>query len=237
MPRIFWLSTIMILAVTLAGCGDNGDEPAATGQDEAPEVQAGDAVDPSETEPGAELPAANGEMPAEDNEADMPQDDLEAGPEAETDAGEGLVMDEEDEADTLSNSALDTLEEGGALPGEPTRSDIDAILEETERRFEEAQRQIEQQYQELDQSPPTLEPMEDDALPESSLAPMTEEDGASSSAIEREAERSGELSQSDVDAWLEESERRFEEARRQLDEQFEEAGRSEPGSELTPTED
>ena len=237
MPRIFWLSTIMILAVTLAGCGDNGDEPAATGQDEAPGVQAGDAVDPSETEPGAELPAANGEMPAEDNEADMPQDDLEAGPEAETDAGEGLVMDEEDEADTLSNSALDTLEEGGALPGEPTRSDIDAILEETERRFEEAQRQIEQQYQELDQSPPTLEPMEDDALPESSLAPMTEEDGASSSAIEREAERSGELSQSDVDAWLEESERRFEEARRQLDEQFEEAGRSEPGSELTPTED
>lgn len=237
MPRIFWLSTIMILAVTLAGCGDNGDEPAATGQDEAPEVQAGDAVDPSETEPGAELPAANGKMPAEDNDADMPQDDLEAGPEAETDAGEGLVMDEEDEADTLSDSALDTLEEGGALPGEPTRSDIDAILEETERRFEEAQRQIEQQYQELDQSPPTLEPMEDDALPGSSLAPMTEEDGASSSAIEREAERSGELSQSDVDAWLEESERRFEEARRQLDEQFEEAGRSEPGSELTPTED
>ena len=237
MPRIFWLSTIMILAVTLAGCGDNGDEPTATGQDEAPEVQAGDAVDPSETEPGAELPAANGEMPVEDNEAGMPQDDLESGPEAETGTGDGLVMDEEDEADTLSDSALDTLEEGGALPGEPTRSDIDAILEETERRFEEAQRQIEQQYQELDQTPTTLEPMEDDAIPDSSLTPMTEEDGAPSSAIEREAERSGELSQSDVDAWLEESERRFEEARRQLDEQFEEAGRSEPGSELTPDED
>lgn len=167
----------------------------------------------------------------------MPQDDLESGPEAETGTGDGLVMDEEDEADTLSDSALDTLEEGGALPGEPTRSDIDAILEETERRFEEAQRQIEQQYQELDQTPTTLEPMEDDAIPESSLAPMTEEDGEPSSAIEREAERSGELSQSDVDAWLEESERRFEEARRQLDEQFEEAGRSEPGSELTPDED
>lgn len=235
MPRIFWLSTIMILAVTLAGCGDNGDEPAATGQDEVPEVQAEDAVDTSETEPGAELPAANGEMSVEDNDAGMPQDDLESGPEAETGAGEGLVMDEEDEADTLSDSALDTLEEGGALPGEPTRSDIDAILEETERRFEEAQRQIEQQYQELDQTPPSLEPMEDDAIPESSLAPMTEEDDEPSSAIEREAERSGELSQSDVDAWLEESERRFEEARRQLDEQFEEAGRSEPGSELTPS--
>ena len=236
MPRILWLSTIMILAVTLAGCGDNGDEPAAIGQDEAPEVQAEDAVDTSEAEPGAELPAANGGMPVEDNDAGIPQDDLEPGPETETDAGEGLVMDEEDEADTLSESPLDALEEGGALPGEPTRSDIDAILEETERRFEEAQRQIEQQYQELDQTPPSLEPMGDDAIPESSLTPMT--DGSErSSAIEREAERSGELSQSDVDAWLEESERRFEEARRQLDEQFEEAGRSEPGSELTPAED
>ena len=236
MPRIFWLSTIMILAVTLAGCGDSGDEPAATEQDEAPAVQAEEAVDTSEAEPGAELPAANGEVPVEEGDTALPQDEQESGPEAETGAGEGLVMDEEDEVDTLSESPLEALEEGGALPGEPTRSDIDAILEETERRFEEAQRQIEQQYQELDQSPTTLEPMEDDAIPESSLTPMTE-DVERSSAIEREAERSGELTQSDVDAWLEESERRFEEARRQLDEQFEEAGRSEPGSELTPAED
>lgn len=234
MPRIFWLSTIMVLAVTLSGCGDSGDEPTAPAQDDAPAAQTEGVTDTSETEPGADEPAANGEMPAEENDAVMPQDDLE--PESEAGAGEGLVMDEEDEADTLGESPLDALEEGGALPGEPTRSDIDAILEETERRFEEAQRQIEQQYQELDKTPPSLEPMEGDAVPESSLAPMPG-DVEPSSAIEREAERSGELSQSDVDAWLEESERRFEEARRQLDEQFEEAGRSEPGSELSPDED
>ena len=73
--------------------------------------------------------------------------------------------------------------------------------------------------------------------PKPEALPQAPSAGEIERALEREAERSGELSQSDVDAWLEESERRFEEARRQLDEQFEEAGRSEPGSELTPDED
>ncbi|WP_444677141.1 hypothetical protein [Halomonas sp. E19] len=135
-----------------------------------------------------------------------------------------------DDAGTLGGSPEATLDNGGALPGEPTRSDIDAVLEETERRFEQAQREIDEQYEEVEQEGTALEPMEESTDFRSTLEPMQIGDPGTTSAIDEEAERRGEVTQSDIDALLEETERRFEEAQRQLDEQFEEAERREPRS-------
>ena len=222
MSRTLWFSAAVALTFALAGCGENGEESGTPNQADEPTAQtAGEGVENATDEVATSSPVASEEAPpADEAPATLPQEETETG------SSEALINGEAED-ETLGESPVDTLEEGGALPGEPTRSDIEAILEDTERRFEEAQRQIDQQFEELDQSPPELEPMERDAAPGSSIDPMTEEEVESSSAIEREAERSGELSQSDVDAWLEETERRFEEARRQLDEQFEEVERSE----------
>lgn len=225
MAKTPWISAAvaLTLALGLAGCGDNGEEADATPQPEEPVTEAEPDIEVTEDEPETPPPAAEEEVPTDDESLPaIPEEDaaeLEANGEIEADA------------ETLGESPVDTLEEGGALPGEPTRSDIDAIIEDTERRFEEAQRQIDQQFEEVEQSPPALEPAESDTDFSTRLAPMENGDDRTSSAIEREAERTGEVTQSDVDAWLEESERRFEEARRQLDEQFKEVERREPESE------
>lgn len=223
MSKIVWFSAAVALTLALAGCGESGEEGGTPEQVDEPAAQT-EEVESGADEVTTAPPAASDEAPpADEAPVTLPEEEVGAG-------SDEALTDDETESETLGESPVDALEEGGALPGEPTRSDIEAILEDTERRFEEAQRQIDQQFEELDQSPTELEPMESGAVPESSIDPMTQEEVERSSAVEREAERSGELSQSDVDAWLEESERRFEEARRQLDEQFEEVERSEPGS-------
>ncbi|RCV91922.1 hypothetical protein [Billgrantia montanilacus] len=216
----------LTLALGLTGCGDTEDEAGAPEVEEV-EVPAAEAPegtvpeddmppDPvamSEDEPDAPPTAAEEEAVPEEDDRMEPGDDIEA------------------DADTLGESPAAALDEGGALPGEPTRSDIDAILEDTERRFEEAQRRIDEQYEEVERDSPVLEPMDDPTEFRSTIEPMQDDIGDSPSAIDEEAERRGETTQSDIDAMLEETERRFEEARRQLDEQFEEAERSDPQSE------
>ncbi|WP_206022800.1 hypothetical protein [Billgrantia bachuensis] len=228
MAKTPWIpaAAALTLALMLAGCGDD-DEPTAPSQGDEPAAETAPASEPSEDEPSTPPPAEEQEesaesesVPAESENAVSPEEN------EEVDA----------DSETLGESPADALEEGGALPGEPTRSDVDAIIEDTERRFEEAQRQIDQQFEEVERSNPALEPMEGGSDSEPTLEPMEEEQGGVSSTIEREAERTGEVTQSDVDAWLEETERRFEEAQRELDEQFKEAERSEPGRDLPKIE-
>ncbi|MCE8024477.1 MULTISPECIES: hypothetical protein [Halomonadaceae] len=225
MAKTPWIpaAVALTLALGLAGCGDNGEEADATPQPEEPATEAEPDIEMTEDEPETPPPAAEEEVPTDDESLPaIPEEDA-----AELEANGELEAD----AETLGESPVDTLEEGGALPGEPTRSDIDAIIEDTERRFEEAQRQIDQQFEEVEQSPPALEPMESDEDYSTRLEPIGGGERDTTTEIDREAERTGEVTQSDIDAWLEETERRFEEAQRQLEAQFEEAERREPESE------
>ncbi|MCE8034379.1 MAG: hypothetical protein LPK20_07940 [Halomonas sp.] len=221
MAKTPWIpaALALTLALGLAGCGESDEEAAAPTEADAPVTEAEPGLEANDEEPTTPPPAA-------EEEADTADESLPGVPEEETTLEPGEEI--EADTDTLGESPVDTLEEGGALPGEPTRSDIDAILEDTERRFEEAQRQIDQQFEEVERDSPVLEPMEGGADFEPSLEPMEDGEAGTTSDIEREAERTGEVTQSDVDAWLEETERRFEEAQRQLDEQFREAEQSDP---------
>ncbi|WP_155833582.1 hypothetical protein [Halomonas sp. BC04] len=206
----------LTLALGVAGCGDTEDEAGA------PEVE--ETEIPAEEAPEDIMPDDTDALPE-----DAPVTEEEAVPEdaAPMEPGDEIEAD----VDTLGESPAATLDEGGALPGEPTSADIDAILEDTERRFEEAQRRIEEQYEEVERDSPVLEPMDDTTDFRSTFEPMQDDTGDTPSAIDEEAERRGETTQSDIDAMLEDTERRFEEARRQLDEQFEEAERRDPQSE------
>lgn len=215
----------LTLALGLAGCGDTEDEAGAPEVEET-EIPAGEAPEETMTDDPDALAEEESDAP--------PVMEEEAAPGAVPEEGGPLEPGDDIEADaeTLGESPAATLDEGGALPGEPTRSDIDAILEDTERRFEEAQRRIDEQYEEVERDSPVLEPMDDTTDFRSTIEPMQDDDtGGTPSAIDEEAERRGETTQSDIDAMLEETERRFEEARRQLDEQFEEAERRDPQSE------
>ena len=151
MAKTPWIpaAVALTLALGLAGCGDNGEEADATPQPEEPVTEAEPDIEVTEDEPETPPPAAEEEVPTEDESLPaIPEEDaaeLEANGEIEADA------------ETLGESPVDTLEEGGALPGEPTRSDIDAWLEETERRFEEAQRQLEAQFEEAERREPESE--------------------------------------------------------------------------------
>ncbi len=222
MAKTPWIpaAVALTLSLGLAGCGD-AEEPAEAPaqQDEAPATEPQVDIETEPSEPATPPPASEDAMP--------PAEGVQANgdPAQPPEAGAG------GETGTLGGSPDATLDEGGALPGEPTRSDIDAILEETERRFEQAQREIDEQYEEVEQEGTALEPMEESTDFRSTLEPMQIGDPGTTSAIDEEAERRGEVTQSDIDALLEETERRFEEAQRQLDEQFEEAERREPRGE------
>ncbi|RDB43888.1 hypothetical protein DU490_05620 [Halomonas sp. DQ26W] len=215
----------LTFALGLAACGDTEDEAGAPEVEET-EVLVGESPEDTMTDDPDT-------MPEDEPEAPSPATVEEGVPEAMAEEGGSMEPGDDIQADaaTLGESPAATLDEGGALPGEPTRSDIDAILEDTERRFEEAQRRIDEQFEEVGRDSPTLEPMDATTEFRSTLEPMQGEVGDTPSAIDEEAERRGETTQSDIDALLEDTERRFEEARRQLDEQFEEAERREPQSE------
>ena len=105
------------------------------------------------------------------------------------------------------------------MPGETTRSDVDDVIAETERRFEEAQRQLEQQFQEIEQQSPELTPMESDPI-----EPSWERD----SNLPESSSLEGELEARDVDALIEDTERQFEEAQQRLEEQFQALENEEP---------
>jgi len=189
-----WKPTLvaLLLALGLAGCG-NGDDP-------APEASSGVEESVEENvEQSAEAVPADAEAPAS------------AAP-----AGEPVEADAET---TLGASPEATLEGQGTLTGEATREDVDAIIEETEKRFEEAQQRINEQFEQAEQETSVPEPMEGDDF-ESSI-------DIDSSLGEDPLTGEG-AGESDIDAIIEEQERRFEEAQRELEQQFEEMEREVP---------
>ncbi|QTF91696.1 hypothetical protein [Halomonas sp. BM-2019] len=195
-----------LMALGLAGCG-NGDEadpaaeeppaePAAVEESAEPAEPLDDELSPEEQAGLVDDEADEAEAPA----AEVPDPDE--------------VPEEIPEADTLGESPATTLDEGAALPGETTADDIDAMLEETERRFEEAQRRIEEQFEEAEGEAAVPEPLEDDDAFDAGMDFDT--------GLEDEALDTGGPTSSEIDAIIEEQERRFEEAQRRLQEQFDE---------------
>ena len=248
-----WMPLVaaMALATGLAGCG-NGDEPAPAEVEETQEA----AAQPAEV---AESQQETDQPAAEPDEADVSDDQsssAEASEEGQASAADQAGGDLEEpgeldigtqgevdaEAETLGETPADTLEEGAALPGETTRSDVDAIIEETERRFQEASRRIDEQFESAEEAAPGVEPMESspalEPMETPELEPMESSDleseiGLDTSPGSEMAEGDampGESTRSDIDAILEQTEKRFEEASRQIDEQFEEAERQAPGA-------
>ncbi|WP_163558868.1 hypothetical protein [Halomonas sp. NO4] len=257
MVKTPWKPAVMalVLLLGLAGCGDDGEETA--GGESEPEATAAEAPADGESAPAEE--AVNGENepqtateeeeaaaepspdpaeapadaptgdPTTTTEGDAPPDDgaaQEAVPTGDMPEGEETI---DPDAETLGESPTETLEEGGALPGEPTSSDIEAIIEETERRFEEAQRRLDEQFEEVEGESPTLEAMDDESMDfETELEPSSDLPEAGDSELDEQASRAGEPTSRDIDAIIEEQERRFEEAQRELQQQFEEAERRDP---------
>ncbi|MEQ5801332.1 hypothetical protein [Halomonas sp. H10-9-1] len=220
MMTTFWKPTLLatLLVLGLAGCG-NGDESAGGGDasqsaEQVPEEQAAEEQAPAVAESddsSADGQAAEEAPPAEEGESETMSADAEVSA----------------DVDSLGESPEDALEEEGALPGEATREDVDAIIEETERRFEEAQQRIDEQFEQAEQETSVPEPMEGDDF-ESSIdidSSLGEDPLAGEGAGE-----------SDIDAIIEEQERRFEEAQRELEQQFEEIEREVPELEGFDTE-
>ena len=222
MAKRAWIpaAAALTLALGLAGCGDAEDDvgPTEAEQSEAPAVEAeqGEALDAEA--PDEAPPVADDPLPGE--EGPLADDDL--APEEEVAA----------DTETLGESPADTLDEGAALPGETTPDEIDAIIEEQERRFEEAQRRIDEQFEAVESDDPVFEPMDSTMDFDTRLEPIegdpAEVEREMPGTLDDEAALPGETTGSDIDALLEETERRFEEAQRRLEEQFEEAERRDP---------
>lgn len=214
-----WKPTLlgMLLALGLAGCG-NGDEPAS------------DAEAPQAAEESADASAPQGDA-AEERAGDAPvaASGSEETVPADQDGSESAPVDAEvsADADTLGESPEATLEGEAALPGEATREDVDAIIEENERRFQEAQQRIDEQFEQAEQQTVAPEPMEGDDADSGIDLDSTLGGGSLS---EEEA------TDSDIDAIIEEQERRFEEAQRELEQQFEDIEREVPEFEGLDTE-
>lgn len=185
------LAALMVLG--LAGCG-NGDEPTPAATEPTP----------AETEPDA----LDDELPPEE-QAGLVEEEAST---AEVTDPAAEVPEEIPEAETLGESPASTLDEGAALPGETTRDEIDAMLEETERRFEEAQRRIDEQFEAAEEEAAVPEPMEGDDAFEAEMDFDT--------GLDEDQLGTGGPTSSDIDAIIEEQERRFEEAQRRLQEQF-----------------
>jgi ElaB/YqjD/DUF883 family membrane-anchored ribosome-binding protein len=130
---------------------------------------------------------------------------------AEQEAAPQPEEDVEADEETLAADPEEVLEEGGAMPGEATRSDVDDIIAETERRFEEAQQRLEEQFKEVEQQAPVTDTISDEEMDDR----WEFESSLPESARSEESTRG-----SDVDALIEDTERRFEEAEQRLNEQF-----------------
>lgn len=190
-----------LMALGLYGCG-NGDEPTPSTADPATQDES---PAPAEAEPEALEDELSPEEQAGLADEEAPIDEVS---EEMTDE----VPEDIPEGETLGESPASTLDEGAALPGETTRDEIDAMLEETERRFDEAQQRIEEQFEEAEGEAVVPEPMEGD---DEFDAGMDFDSGLDEGQLD-----TGGPTSSDIDAIIEEQERRFEEAQRRLEEQF-----------------
>lgn len=231
MANRVWIPAFAAVALLLSACGDSQEDPTVTTDDSS-------AVTDDEAVREEEAPAA-AENAAEMSTPEEVEDDIESRQVAEEleraealreegdtqssetqsngaqSSGSAGAGGEEVEAgeDTLAANPEDVLDEEGAMPGEATRSDVDDIIAETERRFEEAEQRLEEQFQEVEQQAPSLEPMESE-----DVSPSWDTE----STLPERTPLQGDSDVTDVDALIEDTERRFEEAQQRLEAQFQE---------------
>lgn len=217
MSMKFWMPLALALTLVLAGCGD--DDSAPTG-DENVTQETSDTQQPQ----GDETAATDGGTTQDERVAR----DTESG-DAEQATGETSdAADFADEPSALGapdeGESAGVLDESEAMPGETSSEDVDAIIQETERRFEEASQKIDEQFKEAEQEAP-----EPASTPESETGAELDEALESSSELPGDTSSLGEgSSDPEVQAILEETERRFEEAKEKIDQQFEQAERKVP---------
>ncbi|MBT2775089.1 hypothetical protein J7J47_22995 [Halomonas sp. ISL-60] len=230
MANRVWIPALAAVALLLSACGDSQDDPTVTpdedsavmdeetardegaGEEEAPDAAENAAQMSSREEVEDDIEARQAAEEFERADA-LREDNIQSNGAVSSDSATAGGEEVEAGEDTLAANPEDVLDEEGAMPGEATRSDVDEIIAETERRFEEAEQRLEEQFQEVEQQAPSLEPMEsEDVSPswdtESSLPERTPLQD------DREA--------TDVDALIEDTERRFEEAQQRLEEQYQE---------------
>lgn len=212
----------LLLALGLVGCG-NGDEQVA--DTETPQPTEEPAADEAPVVAQSDDMAAEGRVEEEPEEA--PEVEAAATADQESLESEPVEAEVSADAETLGGSPEATLEGDTALPGEATREDVDAIIEETERRFQEAQQRIDEQFEQAEQQTAAPDPMESGEIESGiDLDSSLDDDPLAGEGDGR----------SDIDAIIEEQERRFEEAQRELEQQFEEIEREVPELEGFDTE-
>jgi hypothetical protein len=206
----------------LSACGDS-DVPTETPADEAPAEQSSQPTKPSPQDEG------NADTPAPDASLNGPSENATAGNAGPSEEGPGDV---EADDETLSVDPQDVLNnEDAAMPGEVTTSDVDKVISDIDKRFEKAEQELKAQFEEVEKEAPTVKslPGEDGAsakgdvtLPDSDLSgnePSADE--LMKNSVSNAQKLDGELGKSEVDALIEDAERRFEETQKRLQEQFE----------------
>ncbi|WP_052384062.1 hypothetical protein [Litchfieldella xinjiangensis] len=150
-----WIGGIAVLALTLAlvGCGEDEPNEPATQSEPSTEQSSQGEPEGNIAQPESPEPATGDEVPEAQTGSNSTNESSQAG-------GEESI--EADPDETLGEPA--GVSDDNAMPGETTDSEIEAFMEETERRFEEAQREIDRQFEEVEQQDPTAGNVE---LPES----------------------------------------------------------------------
>lgn len=225
----FWIPTLAATALLLSACGDSS-EPTPTPADEAPAEQSSQ---PAEPDPPADDSV---DAPVQDD-APAPDDDLsdaqQNAPAGNGEAGSTTAGNVEADNETLSADPQEVLNNDEAsLPGEVTKSDVDDVISDIDKRFEQAEQELKAQFEEAEKEAPAVEslPGENDvsargdvALPEDARS-MDEPsvDELSDSSVSNTPALDGELGKTEVDELIEDAERRFEETQKRMQKQFEE---------------
>lgn len=251
MSNRFWIPTLMATALLLSACGDDdasepapegGDTPAEQSED-AP-AETADSTEPAPSDEAPDLDTADPEADTAtppsagqlDDQAPAGETGSAVGDATSDDTAPEDAMSEEAvpedvtaDDDTLSADPEDVLEdEDAAMAGEVTKSDVDEVISDIDRRFEEAEQELKKQFEEAEKQAPTTDPLpgEEGASAENG---MPSERDVTLPDEELDIEPSappgkldGELGKSEVDELIEDAERRFEETQQQLQEQYKE---------------
>ncbi|MDR5860557.1 hypothetical protein FZZ93_08190 [Halomonas eurihalina] len=238
MAMKFWGPLALAAVLGLAGCSDDESAPAG---EESVSQEAGAQQQQETGSATTEAEATQGERVARDAEdGDAPQaagetaDVSASAPESDTSQGDVAEIADEPSAIEPPDEG-EVLNESEAMPGETSSEDVDAIIEETERRFDEASKKVDEQFKEAEQETP------ESTVPESEASADLDAALESPSALPDDATTLEEgSSDPEVQAILEETERRFEEASKEIDQQFKQAERRVPdeisGSTTEPDE-
>ncbi|NYS59265.1 hypothetical protein [Vreelandella salicampi] len=226
MANRFWIPTLMAAALLLSACGESEEVADSAPEDDVTVSET--AEQDSAATPNNEAPEESSEQPTQVEQSSQAEQENEVSEEAEATAAEDVQADE----DTLSADPSEALEEEGGLPGEVTSSDVDDVIAETERRFDEAQQRLDEQFKEVENQTEALNPeeLDLDELEEDVSADWDAEMDLPDSSLPDSTQQEGELGEDDVQAMIEETERRFEEAQQRLDEQFQKLEEESPAT-------